>query len=179
MIQNQNIHCKENYIREKMKEQSVKWIKALICLLQLTNRYSNSGRTIVADNFFTTWESSKRLANLGLAYVGIIRSNEIFLPEEMRKNASRPVLSSLFGFHESLVSICSYVPKKIKQWIYFLQYTIQNVVKANQWNQKQLIFITQIRVASTPWTKWLPIWQQNGQLDDGPMLFLQHIRCYD
>ena len=54
-------------------------------LLQLTNRYSNRGRTIVSDNFFTTLEGVKRLANLGLAYVGTIRSNKRFLPEERKK----------------------------------------------------------------------------------------------
>ncbi|XP_055918320.1 piggyBac transposable element-derived protein 3-like [Eupeodes corollae] len=83
-------------------------------LLQLANRYSNTGRTLVADNFFTTLEGTKRLAGIGLAFVGTVRSNKRFLPEEMKKNSSRPLLSSLFGFHENLVSVCSYVPKKNK-----------------------------------------------------------------
>lgn len=82
-------------------------------LLQLTNRFSNSGRTIIADNFFTTLEGAKRLANNGLAFVGTIRGNKRCIPEEMRKNRSRPEHSTLFGFHE-MVTICSYVPKKNK-----------------------------------------------------------------
>lgn len=83
-------------------------------MLQLAKPYANSGRTIVADNFFTSLEGAKRLAKLGLAFVGTIRSNKKCIPIEMRKNSTRPVLSSIFGFHENLVSICSYVPKKNK-----------------------------------------------------------------
>lgn len=83
-------------------------------LIQLSNKYSNTGRTIVADNFFTTLEGTKRLAKMGLAFVGTIRSNKRCLPEQMKKNPARPICSSLFGFHENLVSICSYVPKKNK-----------------------------------------------------------------
>lgn len=83
-------------------------------MLQLSKPYSNSGRTIVADNFFTTLEGVKRLTKLGLAFVGTIRSNKVCIPKEMKKQSSRPNLSSLFGFHEDLISICSYVPKKNK-----------------------------------------------------------------
>lgn len=80
-------------------------------LMQLSNRYSMSGRTMVGDNFFITLNAAKRLAAIGLALVGTIRSNKTCIPPEMKKHVSRPVLSSLFGFHEN-VSICSYVPKK-------------------------------------------------------------------
>ena len=41
-------------------------------------------------------------------------SNKRYIPNEMRKDRPRSVLSSLFGFHENLVSICSYVTKKKK-----------------------------------------------------------------
>lgn len=83
-------------------------------LLQLVNRYSNSGRTVIADNFFTTLEVAKRLAKNGISFVGNIQANKRCVPEDMKKNPSRPVLSSLFGFHENLISICSYVPKRNK-----------------------------------------------------------------
>lgn len=83
-------------------------------LLKLATPYKNSGRTIVADNFFTTLEGAKKLASLGLAYVGTIRANKRCLPPELKKNSARPVLSTIFGFHENLVSVCSYVPKKNK-----------------------------------------------------------------
>lgn len=83
-------------------------------LLQFANRYSNSGRTMIADNLFTTLDGVKRLAAIGISFVGTIRANKRCVPDEMRKNPSRPILSTLFGFHENLVSICSYVPKKNK-----------------------------------------------------------------
>lgn len=83
-------------------------------LLELSHAYKNTGRTIVADNFFTTLEGAKRLAAIGLSFVGTIRQNKTCIPKEMKKDSQRPVLSSLFGFHENLVSICSYVPKKNK-----------------------------------------------------------------
>lgn len=83
-------------------------------LLQLANRFINTGRTIIADNFFSTLEGAKRLARTGLAFVGTIRANKRCLPEEAKKNPSRPVLATVFGFHENLVSLCSYVPKKNK-----------------------------------------------------------------
>lgn len=83
-------------------------------LLQFANRFSNSGRTMIADNFFTTLNGTKRLTTIGLSFVGTIRANKRCIPDEMRKNSSRPVLSSHFGFHENLVAICSYVPKKNK-----------------------------------------------------------------
>lgn len=83
-------------------------------MIHLSSRYSHSGRTIVADNFFTTLEGCKRLSRMGLAFVGTIRANKRCIPEEMRKHHSRPVFSTIFGFHENLISICSYVPKKNK-----------------------------------------------------------------
>lgn len=82
-------------------------------LLQLANRYTNTGRTAIADNFFTTLEGVKRLARIGIGFVGTIRVNKRCIPDEMKKHPSRPVLSSQFGFHED-VTICSYVPKKNK-----------------------------------------------------------------
>lgn len=82
-------------------------------LLQFANRFRGTGRTIVADNFFTTLEGAKLLANIGISFVGTIRANKRCIPDEMRKSSSRPVFSSLFGFHDK-VSICSYVPKKNK-----------------------------------------------------------------
>ena len=82
-------------------------------LLQLSNRYTNSGLTVIADNFFTTLDGVKRLENIGIGFVGTIHHNQRCIPKEMKKDHSRPVLSSEFGFHDK-ISICSYVPKKNK-----------------------------------------------------------------
>lgn len=89
--------------REEGQERDVKQGGKI--LLQFTNRFSHSGRTAIADNFFTTLEGAKRLSNIGLSFFGTIRPNKRCVPKEMKKKT--PVHSSLFGFHESLVSICS------------------------------------------------------------------------
>ncbi|XP_004524835.1 piggyBac transposable element-derived protein 4-like [Ceratitis capitata] len=47
-------------------------------LIQLSKNYSHSVRTIVADNFFTTSNGAKRLANIRLAFVGTVRANKAF-----------------------------------------------------------------------------------------------------
>lgn len=83
-------------------------------LMYFANCYANSGRTIISDNFFTSLNGAKRLAAMGLAFVGTIRANKRCLPKEVMKSTRRPILSSVFGFHENLVALCSYVPKKNK-----------------------------------------------------------------
>ena len=83
-------------------------------LIQLAKPYRNTSRTIVVGNFFTTLEGVKRVARIGLAFVGIICSIKRCSPNEMRKHRSRPAVLSLFEFHKNMVSICSYVPKKNK-----------------------------------------------------------------
>ncbi|XP_043065149.1 piggyBac transposable element-derived protein 4-like [Drosophila ficusphila] len=83
-------------------------------MMQLANRYQKSGRTIIADDSFVTLDGAKRLAAIGLELVGPIGSKKRCIPPEMKESSSRPVLSSVFGFHGNSVSICSYVPRKNK-----------------------------------------------------------------
>lgn len=83
-------------------------------MMRLASKYSKSGRTIVADNFFSSLEGCKRLMSIGLGFVGTLRSNKRYIPPEMKKHPSRPVLSSEFGFYDKEIAMCSYVPKKIK-----------------------------------------------------------------
>lgn len=127
-------------------------------LLEMANRYTNSGRTTVAVNFFVTLDGAKRLDALGLALVGTIRSNKKCLSKEVKKDATRLVLSSLFGFHENLISLCSYVPKK------------NMAVIARQWNQKRFCFTMQTKLVLIAWIKWSPITQQNWKQIDGRLL---------
>ena len=65
------------------------------------------------------WKNAKKTTNkmyVVFSSIHCIRSACIWpIPNEMRKDRSRSVLLSLFGFHENLVSICSYVPKKKKK----------------------------------------------------------------
>lgn len=83
-------------------------------VLQLSERYLNTGRTIYADNFFTTLDLARTLIRKKTAYVGTVRSNKTCVPREFQKNHTRPVNSTLFGFNEGDIALCSYVPKKNK-----------------------------------------------------------------
>lgn len=104
-ILKQNIRCKlyagrEDEEEEERAEHKVEQGENV--LIRLANRYSNRGRTAIADHFFTTLEGAKRLAKIGIAFVGTIRANKRCVSDEMRKSCSRLVLSSHFGFHENL-----------------------------------------------------------------------------
>lgn len=82
-------------------------------LRELTYTFASSGRTIIADNFFTTLEGVRNLKHSGLAYVGTLRKNKRCVPTEMLPNRNRDINSSLFGFHDG-ISLISYVPKRNK-----------------------------------------------------------------
>lgn len=81
-------------------------------VLDLVRKYERSGRTVYADNFFTTLELALTLKAKELAFVGTVRSNKKFVPPEFLKHKSREVCSTLFGFFQGDVSLCSYVKKK-------------------------------------------------------------------
>lgn len=78
----------------------------------LIEKYLHKGRTVYADNFFSTLDVAQTLMRQKTAFVGTVRSNKQFVPKEFLKARTRPVCSSLFGFYEGNVSLCSYVPKK-------------------------------------------------------------------
>lgn len=84
-------------------------------VLELVEKYLDAGRTIYADNFFTTLDLARILMRRKTAYVGTVRSNKTFVPREFQKNPKRPINSTLFGFNEGDIALCSYAPKKIKQ----------------------------------------------------------------
>lgn len=83
----------------------------------LCYQYKNTGINIATDNFFTTLPLAKLLMNWGLSIVGTLKKNKPYIPPEMLANKSREPMSSLFGFSEDKVTICSYVPKKMKSVI--------------------------------------------------------------
>lgn len=82
-------------------------------VLKLVENYSGSGRTIYADNFFSSYDLATVLMTKRLAFVGTIRKNKACIPKEML-DPKREVLSTLFGYHNNNVALCSYVPKKKK-----------------------------------------------------------------
>lgn len=80
----------------------------------LCMRFKGSGRNIVMDNFFTTLPLARLLITWDLSIVGTLKKNKPYIPREMLPSKSREIYSSLFGFSEDNVTICSYVPKKNK-----------------------------------------------------------------
>jgi hypothetical protein len=65
------------------------------------------------DNFFTILPIAKHLLSWNLTLVGTLKHNKTYIPEEMKKNKSRAINSSLFAYHKNII-LCSYVPKKNK-----------------------------------------------------------------
>ncbi|GAB0098318.1 PiggyBac transposable element-derived protein [Sergentomyia squamirostris] len=67
----------------------------------LTQKYSGTGLTVVADNFFSSLSIAKTLMyDHNLAYVGTVRINKRFIPPEMKTIKGRTINSTVFGFHE-------------------------------------------------------------------------------
>lgn len=67
---------------------------------------------LVTDNFFTALPLARLLMTLELSIVGTVKRNKPYIPPEMQPSSSRQELSSVFGFSEDNVCLCSYVPKK-------------------------------------------------------------------
>lgn len=81
---------------------------------KLMNKYLFTGRTLYADNFFASLQLAEELLTQKTAFVGTLRANKPYIPREFLKNRTRQIHSSLFGFHNNDVALCSYVPKKNK-----------------------------------------------------------------
>ena len=65
----------------------------------------NSGRNITMDNYFTTLPVAKHLLSWKLTITSTLRQNKPYI--KMAANKLRPEYSSLFGFHERNVALCS------------------------------------------------------------------------
>ena len=65
----------------------------------------NSGRNITMDNYFTTLPVAKHLLSWKLTITSTLRQNKHYI--KMAANKLRPEYSSLFGFHERNVALCS------------------------------------------------------------------------
>ena len=90
-------------VREKNQRERV--------VKELAAPFKNSGRNITMDNYFTTLPVAKHLLSWKLTITGTLRQNKPYIPKQMAANKLRPEYSSLFGFHEHNVALCSYVPK--------------------------------------------------------------------
>lgn len=81
-------------------------------VMELAQKYAHTGRTVYADNFFSTLELAKKLIDNGLAYVGTVRSNKRFVPDEMRWSKNRVLNTTMFCHYKNDVSLCSYAARK-------------------------------------------------------------------
>ena len=97
--------------------------------------FKNSGRNITTENYFTTLPVAKHLLSWKLTIPGTLRQSKPYIPNQMAANKLRPGNSSLFGFHERNVALCSYVPKKNKAVI--LLFTMHSDTAVNVDEQKK------------------------------------------
>ena len=65
-----------------------------------------------------------------------LRQNKPYIPKQMAANKLRPEYSSLFGFHERNVALCSYVPKKKNEAVILL-HTMHSDTAVNADEQKK------------------------------------------
>lgn len=106
---------------------------------ELVAQFKNSGRNITMDNFFTTLPLAKHLLSWKLTITGTLKKNKPYIPKEMAPNKSRDQYSSLFGFHERKVTICSYVPKKKKAVILLSTMHSDNAVNDDEKKKPHII----------------------------------------
>ncbi|XP_067625333.1 piggyBac transposable element-derived protein 4-like [Eurosta solidaginis] len=78
------------------------------------NLFDGSGRNIVCDNFFTSYNLAKSLMiDNNLSILGTCNKRRTFVPAAFANPKGREAESSMFGFYNH-VTMCSYVPKKNK-----------------------------------------------------------------
>ena len=78
---------------------------------QLCEPYLRSNRNITFDNYFTSIDVAKHLAQNGLTVVGTMRKNKACIPPIFQPNKAREIESNIFGFDKNM-TLVSYVPKK-------------------------------------------------------------------
>lgn len=79
----------------------------------LVRSYEKTGRTIYADNFFSSLPLVEWLMDKRLAFVGTLKWNKRCLTPDMR-NDKRKLFDTVFGFYDNKVALCSYQAKKDK-----------------------------------------------------------------
>jgi len=74
---------------------------------ELAASFKNSGHNVTMDNFFTSLPIVKHLL-WNLTIVETLKHNKTYIPEEMKKNKSREIYSSLFAYHEKFLYVFLY-----------------------------------------------------------------------
>ena len=80
---------------------------------RLVHPWTNAGRTVTTDNYFTSVNLAEDLLGAQTTIVGTIRRNKPDIPLELQPNRQRAQYSSLFCFDREL-TLVSYVPTKKK-----------------------------------------------------------------
>ncbi|GBP21726.1 PiggyBac transposable element-derived protein 4 [Eumeta japonica] len=78
---------------------------------QLCQPYFRSNRNVTFDNYFTSIDVAKYLAQNGLTTVGTLRKNKTCIPPNFQPKKTRDIESNVFGFYKNM-TLVSYVPKK-------------------------------------------------------------------
>lgn len=83
-------------------------------VMKLVSMYHSSGRTVYANTQFSTLNLAAHLWSVGLSFVGAVRSNHRFVPDELRFNKRRELGSILYCYCNDAFALCSYVATKKK-----------------------------------------------------------------
>ena len=120
---------------------------------QLVEPWTNKGRNVTTDNFFTDVKLAEHLLGKRTTLVGTVKRSKTFLPESFRALKSLPLYTSKFGFDEEK-TIVNYQGKKRKNVV--LLSTMHNgaeVDNTEKKSQKLFIRTTKQKVVWTLWTK--------------------------
>lgn len=82
-------------------------------VLELVEKYKNSGTNVTTDNFVTSLQLAHVLSSWNMTLVGTVRKNKRCLPANMQPHKDRAVFSTNWAFGKE-ATLCSYVPKKRK-----------------------------------------------------------------
>ena len=103
-------------------------------VLQLAEPYLNKGRTITADNFFSTIDLANNLITKKTAFVGTVRKQRTFLPIEFQKNSRDIGFQFLF---ENKITLCKYTHKPGKSVVMISSLHDDNNIEEN--NKPEII----------------------------------------
>lgn len=84
-------------------------------VLELLRPYFRSGRNVVTDNFFTSYNLAKELASHDLTLLGTIRKHRREIPAFLKDTRSLPEYSSRFVFqHDDAITLVAYIPRRLR-----------------------------------------------------------------
>ncbi|KAF2885897.1 hypothetical protein ILUMI_20276 [Ignelater luminosus] len=82
-------------------------------VLHMTKGLETSGRNVITNNFFTSFDLAREMEKKNLTLLGTIRKNKPELPQELVTTRGRDVYSTKFDYQDKAI-LASYCPKKGK-----------------------------------------------------------------